>query len=112
VLGLVALAAAGARAWPFAAYVAIAAVLPARASTRQLGYARGLAYGAFGWHLLGLAPALSGLTLEGPYGGPPFLFALGLVANVARLMALRAPALDVWAQAGTQSSLEGRLSKP
>ena len=42
-----------------------------------------------GWEPLGLAPAVTGARLQGPYGGPPALFALGVISSVLRVLALR-----------------------
>ena len=83
-------------AWTFAAYVSATAALPLTRSHRQHSAGSALTYGSFGWHLLGIMPALSGLSLGGPYGGPPALFAVALAANVARLVALRSDATKRW----------------
>lgn len=83
-------------AWPFALFHIALAVLPLRARQQHLAWGMALSFGAFGWYLLGLAPTLSGDSLEGPFGGPPVLFAAATVVNVLRLRSLRSPAVAQW----------------
>ncbi len=74
----------------FGAYLALMAVLPFSRYERLQAWGRGLAYGAFGWELFGLAPALSGMRLEGPFGGSLWRTRGAFVITVLRVAALRA----------------------
>lgn len=93
-----AIAAAAAGAWTFAAWLALVGILPAGRADPMPRWGSALAYGSFGWQLLGLAPVAAGMRLEGPWGGPPWVFALALGANVLRVTALRDEATRRWAE--------------
>ncbi len=98
-LGIAAIAAAR-QMGTFAAYALLMAVVPLRPRQSHVGAARGLGYGAFGWYALGLAPALSHLTLGGPFGGSPLVFAAAAGITVARLVALRHSVTRAWVADG------------
>lgn len=117
----VAFAGAAAHAYTFAAYLVAAALLPARPRAPETPWGAGLAYGSFGWELLGLAPLLAGLRLEGPWGGPPWLFAVAVLASLARVAALGSEAAARWnalwripepSAAPVQAALEAALRAP
>ncbi|MCA9645854.1 MAG: hypothetical protein H6718_21835 [Polyangiaceae bacterium] len=56
-----------------------------------------LAYAVLAWSLFGLMPMLMiGEALGGPYGGPPWRFALGLLASLGRLISFAHPQTKAW----------------
>jgi hypothetical protein len=93
----VALGATVGGAFVFAMYLALMALVPFTRSARALRWGTGLAFGAFGWELLGLAPAANGSRLEGPYGGPLAVFAVASVVTALRAAGLRAESTLRWA---------------
>jgi hypothetical protein len=97
--GLAATAAAEGMA-TFAVYAGLMALAPLRARKAHVAWGGALGYGAFGWYALGLAPAVNGLTLGGPFGGSPLVFAVAAVITVLRLVALRHAATGAWVAAG------------
>ncbi len=87
--------------WPppptFAAFVAIAAMVPWRSSGPLRRFGVAAAYGSLAWSIFGLLPMVTiGWHLPGPYGGHAGSFLFVLVASVLRLLALEGEGARVW----------------
>lgn len=56
-----------------------------------------LGYVVLAWSLFGLMPVLTiGEALGGPYGGPPWSFALGVLVALGRLISFSLPQTRRW----------------
>ncbi|NOU28986.1 MAG: hypothetical protein HOO96_13870 [Polyangiaceae bacterium] len=108
--GLAATAAAEGMA-TFAVYAGLMALAPLRARKAHVAWGSALGFGAFGWYALGVAPAISGLSLGGPFGGAPVVFAVAAVITVLRLVALRHAATRAWVAAGLARDVEAMTQR-
>jgi hypothetical protein len=81
----------------FAAYCALTAVGPLRATSATRERATLLAYGLGAWALFGLAPVVTiAEPLGGPYGGHPLVFAAGILVAAVRIRVLASPSVKAW----------------
>jgi hypothetical protein len=96
-LGIVAFLRGGLAQPAFAAFCALTAAVPLRATSTAQERATLIAYGFGSWSLFGLAPVVSiGEPLGGPYGGHPLVFAFGLVLSIVRIRALGSQHAVAW----------------
>jgi len=95
----------------FAVYAGLMALAPLRPRKTHVAWGNALSYGAFGWYALGLAPAINGLTLGGPFGGSPVVFAIAALITVLRLVALRHAATRAWVAAGLARDVEAMTQR-
>lgn len=96
-LGVLAIALSGLAQPAFGACCLVAGLGPWFATSGARERSQFMGYVVLAWSLFGLMPLLTiGEALRGPYGGPPWVFALGLLVSLGRLFSFAHPQTKAW----------------